>query len=284
MKQKQQGILFILCAAFCFALMNLFVKLSGELPVMEKSFFRNLIAAMVAFVMVIRQKEKVQIPKGNLKYLLLRSIAGTIGILCNFYAVGQMNIADASMLNKLSPFFAMIFSLFLLKEMPRKEEWAAVVIAFVGALFVVKPSFQVESIPAFIGVLGGMGAGFAYSCVRKLGSRGVPGGVIVLFFSVFSCVTMIPGMILHFEPMSCCQFAFLLLAGASAAGGQFAITAAYTKAPAKEISVFDYVQVIFAAMLSFFVLGELPDGWSFVGYVIIIATAVWKWRLNLRHS
>lgn len=290
MKQKQLGILYILCAAFCFALMNLFVRLSGDLPVMQKSLFRNLVAAGIALVMILKSKEKIQFrteqasAAKNIGGLLVRSASGTIGILCNFYAVGTLNIADASMLNKLSPFFAIIFSIFVLKEKPKKKEWLAVLIAFIGALFVVKPSFRMESVPALIGLCGGLFAGLAYTFVRKLGQNGIKGNIIVFFFSAFSCIVVLPGVILQYQPMTTQQLLFLLLAGVSAAGGQFAITAAYTKAPAKEISVFDYTQVIFAAVLSLIVLGELPDIYSFIGYAIIIGTAVVKARENQKEN
>lgn len=282
MKQKNLGILYIMCAAFCFALMNLFVRLSGDLPVMQKSLFRNLVAAGIALAMIVKEREKIQFrteqasAAKNIGFLLVRAGAGTIGILCNFYAVGTLNIADASMLNKLSPFFAIIFSIFVLKERPKRKEWLAVIVAFLGALFVVKPSFHMESIPALIGLCGGLFAGLAYTFVRKLGQNGVKGNLIVFFFSTFSCLVVLPGVILQYKPMTGQQLLFLLLAGLAAAGGQFSITAAYTKAPAKEISVFDYTQVIFAALLSLVVLGEWPDVYSFIGYAIIIGTAVAK--------
>lgn len=282
MKQKNLGILYIMCAAFCFALMNLFVRLSGDLPVMQKSLFRNLVAAGIALAMIVKEREKIQFrteqasAAKNIGFLLVRAGAGTIGILCNFYAVGTLNIADASMLNKLSPFFAIIFSIFVLKEKPKRKEWLAVIVAFLGALFVVKPSFHMESIPALIGLCGGLFAGLAYTFVRKLGQNGVKGNLIVFFFSTFSCLVVLPGVILQYKPMMGQQLLFLLLAGLAAAGGQFSITAAYTKAPAKEISVFDYTQVIFAALLSLVVLGEWPDVYSFIGYAIIIGTAVAK--------
>lgn len=283
-KQKLRGIRCILFAAFFFALMNLFVKAAGDLPVWQKCFFRNLVAGGIATGMLLKKRERVTVGKGNWSYLALRCIGGTLGILCNFYAIGKMNIADASMLNKLSPFFCIILSVFMLKERPNKREVLAVVLAFVGALFVVKPSFQVECIPAVFGVLGGLGAGLAYTCVRKMSKSGVRGDVIVFCFAVFSCVSVIPGMIFTYEPMTTKQLICLLLAGTSAAGGQFSITAAYFHAPAKEISVFDYTQVIFAAILSFIVFRDLPDIWSFVGYAIIIGTAIWKWRVNQKES
>ncbi len=279
-KQKLRGIRYILCAAFFFALMNLFVKAAGDLPVWQKCFFRNLVAGFIAIGMLLKKKERVTVGKGNWKYLLTRCVAGTVGILCNFYAIGKMNIADASILNKLSPFFCIILSIYVLKERPDKKDVLAVVLAFTGALFVVKPSFQMDCFPAVMGVISGFGAGLAYTCVRKMSKSGVKGDVIVFCFAVFSCVSVIPGMLLTYEPMTTKQLICLLLAGASAAGGQFSITAAYFHAPAKEISVFDYTQVIFAAILSFIAFRDLPDVLSFVGYGIIIGTAIWKWRMD----
>lgn len=182
--------------------------------------------------------------------------------------------------SKLSPFFCIILSIFILKERPNKREVAAVVLAFAGALFAVKPSFRMDCVPALLGVLGGFGAGLAYTCVRKMGTNGVKSDVIVFCFSVFSCVSVIPGVLFTYEPMEPAQLIWLLLAGAFAAGGQFSITAAYSYAPAKEISVFDYTQVIFAAILSLVFFQELPDALSFIGYSIIIGTAIWKWRGN----
>ena len=78
------------------------------------------------------------------------------------------------------------------------------------------------------------------------------------------------------------QLLCLVMAGLSATVGQFGITSAYKFAPAKEISVFDYTQVIFAAILGMLFLGEVPTVLSFIGYVVIIGVAVFRWRYNLK--
>lgn len=277
MDNRKQGILFIIMAGFFFALMTFFVRISGELPTMEKAFFRNAVAAVIAFVTMIRSGVNFRPTKENVPDLFMRSLCGTIGLICNFYAIDKLNIADANILNKLSPFFAIIMSAVILKEKANKTEWLCVIVAFIGALCVIKPSFQMQSVYAMIGMLGGLGAGAAYTFVRKLGKNGVPGPVIVLCFSVFSCLVSVPFMIINFVPMTARQLLFLLLAGISAACGQFSITKAYTKAPAREISVFDYTQVVFAALLGFLFLDQIPDQLSFLGYVIIIGSAVFKW-------
>ena len=279
---KVQGIIFIIMAGFFFSLMTFFVRISGDIPTMQKAFFRNAVAAVVAIVILAKSPEGFHINKKNIPDILVRCVCGTAGLICNFYAIDKLGLADSNMLNKLSPFFAIIMSVIVLKEKANKVEWAAVIMAFAGALFIIKPSFQVTSLYGLIGMLGGLGAGIAYTFVRKLGKKGERGPVIVMCFSVFSCMVTLPFLIISYQPMSIRQLACLLLAGGAAAGGQLSITKAYTKAPAKEISVFDYSQIIFAALLGFFFLGEIPDIYSIVGYFIIIGVAVFKWWYNMK--
>lgn len=283
--KKYKGILLIVLSAFCFALMSMFVRLAGDVPSVQKSFFRNIVAAVFAAVILLRAHTRPQLTRDAWGYLLLRAFFGTLGILCNFYAVDRLVLADASILNKMSPFFAILCSYFVLKEKITPARMAIVLGAFVGSLFVIKPSFQNTSLlPALVGLLGGLGAGVAYTMVRKLGQLGVKGPFIVFFFSAFSCLVTLPYLIFNYRPMSASQLIFLLLAGLSATGGQFTITAAYIYAPAREISVYDYSQIIFSSMLGFFVFGQTPDVWSILGYVLIVSMAVVMFLYNTRKS
>lgn len=272
---KYKGIFYIILAAFGFAFMNLFVKLAGDLPAIEKSFFRNLVAIFFAFIVMKKKNISFSIPKESRKYIFFRSLFGTIGIFANFYAIGKLYIADASMLNKLSPFFAIIFSYFLLHEKIKPYQLLCVLTAFVGALFILRPGLDsVATFPAFIGLIGGMGAGLAYTNVRLATKHGAPGPLIVFCFSVFSCVCAIPFIIFDHQPLAWWQLASLLLAGLSATLGQFSITAAYTYAPASELSVYDYTQIVFAALLGIIFLGEVPDVISILGYLIICGAGI----------
>ncbi len=270
-----KGILCILVSAFCFALMNLCVRLSGELPSIQKSFFRNLVAFFFALAFMSGKHMGFSGKKSNIPPLIFRSVFGTVGILCNFYAVDHLVLADASMLNKMSPFFAIIFSYFILKEKVSPFQLMAVGGAFLGSLLIIKPVVVgMETVPAVLGFLGGMGAGAAYTMVRYLSERGEKGPFIVCFFSGFSCLVTLPALIWDYHPMTAEQLVILLLAGLSAAGGQFAITAAYGYAPAREISVYDYSQIIFSAVLGYCVFGQIPDWLSWMGYLIICTMAV----------
>lgn len=272
---KYKGIVCIIVSAFCFALMNLFVRLSGDLPSIQKSFFRNLVAFFFALAVMKKNHIGFSGKKSNLLPLILRSAFGTAGILGNFYAVDHLVLADASMLNKMSPFFAIVFSAFILKEKVRPFQAFAVGGAFLGSLLIIKPTVAgMEMFPAILGFLGGMGAGAAYTMVRYLSERGEKGPLIVCFFSGFSCLVTLPFLIFGYHPMSGQQLVILLLAGLSAAGGQFAITAAYSYAPAREISIYDYSQIIFSAGFGYLVFGQIPDVLSWLGYLVICSMAV----------
>lgn len=282
LSQKTQGIVYVLIAAFGFSLMSMFVKLAGDLPAFEKAFFRNFVALIFIVILMLRSRTSFRPERRNLPALFGRCFFGTLGLLCNFYAIGRLNLPDANMLNKLSPFFAILFSIFILREYPKKVDILSVLAAFIGAVFVVRPTAGIASLPSLAGVLGGLGAGAAYTFVRQMSRKGERGPEIVMFFSAFTCVCAIPFFAFNFQPMSAKQWIFLLLAGCAAAGGQLSITAAYRHAPAKEISVFDYSQIVYAALWGFLVFGEIPDALSFVGYTIIIGAAVFRCIFNLR--
>lgn len=285
MKEKTKAILFILCAGFCFSWMNAFVRLSGDIPSIEKSFFRNAVAAIVAGVLLWRSGTGFHFKRENLHLFLLRSACGTLGVLGNFYAVDHLVLSNASMLNKMSPFFALLFSFLLLRERLTPVQVGLVALAFCGSLFIIKPTVSnLDLIPSLAGFAGGVGAGAAYTFVRMLALRGERGPVIVLFFSLFSCLSVLPWVATHFVPLSTTQLLCLLGAGAAATGGQFSITAAYSHAPAREVSIYDYAQILFSAAIGFMLFGDVPDGWSFLGYVLIIGAAVLMFGYSNRRT
>lgn len=279
LSNRTKGIIFIIMSAFAFAMMSAFIKLSGDLPSFQKTFFRNSISVIVALTLIVKNKGSFFGKKDNQKLLILRSTFGTIGILLNYYAIDRLVLSDANMLNKLSPFFVIIFSAIFLKEKIKPNQFFALAVAFLGALFIIKPSFSFEMIPALAGTLGGISAAAAYTCVRSLGGKEKP-DTIVFYFSLFSSIVTLPLMIISYKPMSIIQFTYLILAGIFASLGQFGITFAYKFAPGKEISIFDYTNIIFSAIISLCLFGVLPDYLSVIGYLIIFGSSLYMFINN----
>lgn len=280
---RLKGIFFIILSAFGFAVMSAFIKLSGDLPNIQKVFFRNLVSAIIALFLIIKHKGSFTGKKENRKILIYRSLFGTIGIIFNYYAIDNLVLSDANMLNKISPFLVVVFCALILKEKINLKQILAIIVAFIGALFIVKPSFDIRVVPYIIGFLSAVFAALAYTCVRILGNK-EEYYTIVFFFSTFSLVTVLPMFIYVYEPMTTMQFVYLILAGIFASLGQFGVTLAYKYAPAKEISIFDYSNIIFSAILSIFLFGVYPDKLSVVGYFIIFAAAFYMFLYNKRQD
>ncbi len=279
LSNRVKGIIFITFSAFGFAGMSAFVKLAGELPSFQKTFFRNLVSCIIALIFIIKNKESFFGKKESQKLLILRSTLGTIGIVLNYYSIDKLILSDANMLNKLSPFFVIIFSALFLGEKINLKQIIAIIIAFIGALFIIKPSFNLDMFPFIIGILGAVFAAGAYTCLRTLGSK-EKHYTIVFYFSLFSLIVIFPFMMAVYRPMTSLQLFYLLMAGVFASVGQFGITIAYKYAPAKEISIFDYSNIIFSAVISFIVFGALPDKLSFIGYGVIFIASLYMFIYN----
>ena len=271
------GIFCIIIAGFGFSLMALFIKLSGNLPAMQKGFFRNIIAVAISSIPLIKHWKAIKFPQSKMSWgvLISRSVFGTIGLVFNFYAISHISLADSTIIQKLSPFVIIILSYIFFKEKMTRFQLIAIIVAFIGVGFIIKPTGNgLISLGALAALLGAFCSGIAYTCVRYLGTHNVSGEFIIFFFSSLSTLLLLPYLIFDYREMSMYQFFMLMLAGASATIGQYGVTFAYRYAAAKNISVFDYSQVLFSGILGFIFFSELPDLQSLIGYIIVISIGI----------
>ncbi len=287
---KAKGIAAIVASALGFALMAALVRLADDygepLSAFQKSFFRNLVAFAVAAAVYWRRRSRVANPappafakatagRRTTFLLIARAAFGTLGIFANFYALSHIPIATGQMLNKTAPFFTVAFAWAFLGERTLPRQAAALAVAFAGAVLVVKPGFAgAEAFPLAVGLLGGAAAGAAYACVRALRRRGADPAYIILYFSVFSCLAAVPFMLPGLKPMTFAQVAVLLGAGGAAAVGQFGVTLAYGYAAPRDIAVYDYSSVLFAAAFGYLFFAQVPDIFSVLGFAVILAALV----------
>lgn len=277
MNPKVKGIIAILISAVGFSFMSVFFRLAGDLPVFQKSLARNLVAMFIPIYFIFKYKQPLFGKLSSQPLLISRSTLGLIGVLLNIYAIDHMILSDADTLMKLNPFWTILLSLIFLNEKVRNYQFIAMIVAIAGMLFVVKPEFSSSMFPAIAGLLSGIFAASAYTCVRALSTREAP-YTIVFYFSFFSIIVLIPFTIFTFEPMTMTQVWYLIGAGLSAAAGQIGITLAYSYAPAKDISIFTYASIIFTALFGFILFGESPDFYAVLGYMIIIASSYYMFE------
>ncbi len=283
MNSKMKGIVAILISAIGFSFMAVFFRLAGDLPVFQKSLARNFVAMFIPLFFIIKFKQPFFGKLSSQPLLITRSILGLTGVLLNIYAIDHMVLSDADILMKLNPFWTILLSLIFLKEYIQKYQITAMLVAIVGMLFVVKPEFSSEILPALTGLLSGIFAASAYTAVRALSTREAP-YTIVFYFSFFSVIALLPFVIFTYEPISRIQIIYLVLAGLSAAVGQIGITVAYSYAPAKDISIFTYASIIFTALIGFVLFKEAPDFYAVIGYIIILGASYYMFEKARRST
>jgi drug/metabolite transporter (DMT)-like permease len=132
--------------------MNTLVRLSGDLPTIQKLFFRNFVAMIFAFIAMLKNGDSFKPKPGSTKFLVLSSVAGLVGVFGNFYALDRIELSNASMLNKMSPFFVLLFSALFLKEKVKPKQAIAIAGAFIGAMFIIKPTFamKIRGVPCWL--------------------------------------------------------------------------------------------------------------------------------------
>jgi len=198
-------------------------------------------------------------------------------VACFFYALEKLPLADATMLNKLSPFFVLLFAWAMLREPLSRPLVLSMVAAFCGALLIIKPRFDLTVVPAVVGAASAVFAAIAYTLVRSL--RGLePPHRIVFAFSAISTVVLLPLAAAGWAAPTEAQWGALLLIGLGASAGQFGLTYAYQLAPAGRISIVNYSGVVFALLAGWALWGEWPDAWSLLGGGVIVVAAVLSQR------
>jgi len=268
---KTKGVFWMLVSVLGFTFMGIAVKYLPRIPTYEKVFFRNSVSLMLSAFILFKEKESIKVEKANIPFVFGRSFFGFVGMVANFYALEHLTMAEANMLNKLSPVFVTICACIFLKERVDKKQVIGIILMLLAVVFVIKPSFSPEIIPSLAGLFSAVLAGFSYTIIRYLNGK-VKSEINVFYFSLLSVICTFPLMMMNFvKPTGI---------GISAAMGQFGLTYAYTFAPASEVSIYNYVIIITSMFMDYVLFSTIPDLFSFIGGFMIISTAIYLYIHN----
>lgn len=282
MNKKIESIIFMLLSALSFSIMGVMVKQVSNLPLVESVFFRNLISAFIAVFICFKNKIPIVRKGQNTILLVARSLLGLTGVMGYFFSIRNLPLADAAILNKMSPFFVLIFSYLFLKERINKLQVFAVFLAFIGIAFVIRPEFNYSVLPSVIGLGAAVFAGLAYTVVRQLSYTEHP-SIIVLYFSAISVIGTLPLLIVNYVSPSLNELIYLVLTGVFAAAGQYALTYSYKMAKASEVSIYSYATVIFSALIGYFLWQEKLSMLSIIGICIVLIAGYLNFRFSAKN-
>tara|TARA_Y100001968_G_scaffold158356_1_gene144784 strand:+ start:88 stop:981 length:894 start_codon:yes stop_codon:yes gene_type:complete len=276
--KRSSGYLALIGSAFSFSLMTVCVKhLQGRIPVTEIIFTRALISIVITRLML---RNKGISPWGkDRKLLVTRGLLGTMALFCIFKALELLPIAHATIIQYCYPTFTAITAWIFLKENLRKRIFIAVILGWIGILFVVQPQWmqsQSDQIPlgaVVIAISGALITALAYTCVRKLSKTEHP-LVIIHYFPLISVPLTLPLVLTNGVIPMGIEWFWLFGIGLTTQIGQIWITKGLKVLPTAEASSVNYTQVFFATIWGLIIFAEQINEYVVIGGTFILGATL----------
>lgn len=284
MENRKQAILLMTLSSASFCLMSLVVKLSAtNIGTLQQVFFRNLVSLFIVGFLIYRKKLPFLGEKKYQPALCARSFFGFLGVVMLFYATAHARQADVAIISRTTPIWTTLFAALILKEKISRVQIPVIALCLAGSFAAMRPAFDSGLFPLLMAAATSVASGMAYTMIAFC--RGKVNPLTVIFhFSLFSTVAAFFLMLPSFVMPSGRDLCMLFLIGVFAAGGQIGLTYAYQKAPASEVSIYDYVGIVISMLLGYFVLGEPLTPATVLGGLLITGSALWSYFYNRRHE
>jgi drug/metabolite transporter (DMT)-like permease len=257
----------------------LFVFVIGIDP-LQVVFFRNLFG-LIAVLPWLTRKGLVGLHTERLHLHVLRAAVGIAAMVLWFSTLARMPLAEATALSFTAPIFTSLLAVMLLGEVMRLRRWLAILVAFCGALVIIRPGLEALNPVAYMALLTALVWGGGTVLVKYM-SRTESTSAIVIYLPLFlTPISLLPAVVVWEWP-SADIWAWAVLFGAVGTAGHFCLTQALTAADATVVMPFDYLRLPFVALIAFVAFGETPDIWTWLGGGLIAASAIYIARREAR--
>jgi drug/metabolite transporter (DMT)-like permease len=274
--QPVAGIAWMLGSGLCFVAVTGIVRhLGTDLPAAQSAFLR--FAFGVVFVApAIRGLWRL--PEGLLPLLGLRGVLHTAAVICWFYAMTRLPVAEVTAIGYLNPVMVAVGAALIFGEALTLRRVVTIVVAIAGALIVLRPGMR-EIVPGHLAQLGAATffAG-SYLCAKRL-SMMLDAGTVVALLSVTVMAGLLPFALWVWVPVTLVQCAWLALVAVFATGGHYCMTRAFAAAPLAATQPVVFLQLVWATLLGWAVFDEGVDPFVTLGGAMIVASVSWlAWR------
>ncbi|AMO57721.1 hypothetical protein EZMO1_3771 [Endozoicomonas montiporae CL-33] len=274
-----EGLKYILVSSLAFALMSSCVKLVStyDIPVLQIVAARAFISLLLSYAVIRRKGIPVL---GNNKLLLtLRGVAGVIGLMCIFYALTILPLAEANIIQNLTPVFTAVLAISLLGEKVHRSTIACIALSLIGLVITVKPGLLVNSatdLPAtgvIAALFGAVASAIAYTTVKKL-STTEDSSVIVFYFPLIALPVSLTLLGTDIVMPEIEALVLLILIGVLTQLAQICLTNAMRVEAANRVTAYSYIQIIFSMILGGLLFNEIPSVWTWLGGSLIVTGAL----------
>ncbi|WP_299349905.1 DMT family transporter [uncultured Shimia sp.] len=272
------GVFWMLVTGACFVAVNALVKsLGGRVPAAEAAFLRYILG-IVFLLPMIRPILNARLTRRQLGLFSLRGVVHTLGVVCWFYGMSLLPIAEVTAMGYLTPVYVTIGAALFLGETLALRRIMAVVAAVIGVLIILRPGFR-ELSPGHLAMLcTALFFSVGYLTAKKMSDEVSP-VVVVGMLSVTVTIGLAPLAFAVWVPPSFWDLVILFCVACFATAGHYTMTLAFAAAPVTVTQPVTFLQLVWAVLLGWLMFGESIDIWVITGGAVIIAAISFiTWR------
>lgn len=266
-----RGVQYMLLATFVFAIMNVAVKWVDHIPAIEVIFFRSIVSLIMSGVVL--RSQKVPLFGNNKKVLIMRGVAGSLGLILFFTTIQRIPLASAVTLMFLSPIFTAILGIWIVKESVRWLQWVFFAISFGGIMVIQGFDERISPIMALIGVGAAFFSGVAYNMIRKLKTSEHP-LVIVFYFPLVTLPVTIIYLLFDWVTPRGSDWLILMLVGVLTQIAQYFMTKAYQSEELAKVANIQFIGILYALGFGWVLFDESFDFMTYLGMTMVLVGVI----------
>jgi drug/metabolite transporter (DMT)-like permease len=269
------GILLMIAAVSTFAMLDATAKyIVNSLSTAMVVCFRYGIATAYVALLVWRMGGARLLVTSQRKLHAMRGLLllGATGF--NFLALNYIQLAQTSAITFSNPLIVCVLSPWLLGERVGFRRWMAVIVGFLGVLVIIRPGTAGFHWAMAASLLSALCGALYQIATRHVGLRDQ--ALTSLFYvTLTGALGAVPLALVDWQTPEIWQWGLLGLAAVFGTVGHFMLTEAHRRAPASLLAPFVYTQIIPMIVIGFLVFGDIPDGWTLAGGLVVIASGLY---------
>ncbi|PKH70098.1 EamA family transporter [Stenotrophomonas sp. Betaine-02u-21] len=261
----------MLGSTLSFGFMALAIRYATSyVPTQEVAFFRNAFG-LVALLPMLLRPGRAPLKTQQLPRYFLRSAIGLASMLCAFWALGHLPMAQAVSLSYSTPLFVTIAAVLWLGETVRVRRWAAVIIGFIGVLVIVRPGTGSFSAGSLMAVAAAVLSSVVAIQIKQL-TRVDSADTVVFYTYVFWVpLSLVPALFVWQWPTGI-AWVWLALTGVMGTLGQLLWTRALRLGEVSALTPISFMQLPLVSVMAWLLFGEALDRWTVIGALIILGS------------
>ena len=280
LSKNQLGFFYMFISVCAFSLMDVIVKWSDDYPVGQVLFFRGF-CGIIPILFLIPKNRYLDFYKTTRPFLhFKRCLAGLIALVSIFVALRNLPLATVVSISFAAPIFITIFSIFLLDEKVGLYRWMAVLVGFLGIIFITEPGFSALNVYYIYPIIFCLGLSYVAIAIRKLSST-EPAWLISFFFSfsimLLSFLSFYQGWILP----SLLDLFLLSMVGILGGLANLWLSQSYKYSEVSLVSPLKYLGLVFAIIFGYFIWNEIPTFKTLLGALLVIVSSIIIFRREM---